>query len=124
MYHDISRCHSYRSVIIMVDVLFINLVDLYSILYRYLVCARVLSQYIDFWHRHSITTLISKLPVCMWMPTAHRSAFAVATFSDLHRCLDCLQLALLAVNKKSPGCKLPHDWLVMLSIDLATFSGI
>ena len=30
--------------------------------------------------------------------------------------------ALLAVNET--GCKLPHDWLVMLSIDLATFCGI
>ena len=28
---------------------------------------------------------------------------------------------LLAVNEKPLNCKSPHDWLVMLSIDLATF---
>ena len=35
---------------------------------------------------------------CVWMPTVHRSAFTVATFygmSEIHDCLDCLQLALL-----------------------------
>ena len=49
------------------------------------------------------------------MPTAHRSAFTVAA-SDVHQCLDCFQLAMLAVNEKLPGCKLPRDWLVVLSI--------
>ena len=29
--------------------------------------------------------------------------------SDIHECPNCLYLALLAVNKKLLGCKLPHD---------------
>ena len=29
--------------------------------------------------------------------------------------------AWIGVNEKSPDCKSPRDWLVMLSIDLATF---
>ena len=44
--------------------------------------------------------------------------------SDVHGCLDCLQLALLVVNEKPLGCKSPHDWLMMLSVDLVTFGGI
>ena len=32
-----------------------------------------------------------------------------------------LKLALLAVIEKPPGSKSPNKWLVMLSIDLATF---
>ena len=28
------------------------------------------------------------------------------------------------ISEKPPGCKLPHDWLVMLSTDLATFGAI
>ena len=34
--------------------------------------------------------------------------------------LSSISSDLLAVNEMSSGCKLPHDWLVMLSIDLAT----
>ena len=33
-------------------------------------------------------------------------------------------IVLLAVIEKPPGCKLPHDWLVMLSTNLATFGAI
>ena len=58
------------------------------------------------------------------MPTVHQSAFAVAAFwgvSDVHEFPQCLQLALVAVNEKPPGCNLPHNYLVMLSSDLATF---
>ena len=67
--------------------------------------------------------------MCVWMPTAqpHQSAFAVAAFwaaSDVHECSQCLQLALVAANEKPPGCNLPHDCVVMLSIDLATFCAI
>ena len=65
--------------------------------------------------------------MCVWMPKAHQSAFAVVAssgMSDVHECSECLQLALMAANEKPPGCKSPHDWLVMLSIDLATFCGI
>ena len=61
------------------------------------------------------------------MPTVHLSAFAVAAFwgvSDVYKCPQCLQLALVAVNEKPPGCNSPHDCLVMLSIDLATFCAI
>ena len=60
----------------------------------------------------------------VWMPTAHQSTFAVAAFwgvSDVYECLQYLQLALVAANEKPPGCNSPHDCLVMLSINLATF---
>lgn len=56
--------------------------------------------------------------------TVHQSAFPEAAFqcmSDIHKCLDCLHLPLLAIDEKQPGCKLPHNWLVMLSTDLTTF---
>ena len=35
--------------------------------------------------------------------------------------MSALGLGLLTINEKSPGCKSPRVWLVMLSIDLATF---
>ena len=52
------------------------------------------------------------------MPTAHQSGFAVAAFSgvsEVHECLKCLHLALLAANEKSPGCKSPPlIWLLFV----------
>ena len=63
--------------------------------------------------------------MCVWMPTAHQSDFAVAAFCgipDIHaRVFVCLHLALLPVNEKPPSCKPPHNCPVVLSIDLATF---
>ena len=35
-----------------------------------------------------------------------------------------IRLCCMAVNEKPPDCKLPHDWLVMLSTELATFWAI
>ena len=68
-------------------------------------------------HHHSITTFINKQCVCAWMPTAHQSVFAVAAFCVCQTSMGArigLQLALLAVNERPLGYKLPHDWLVLI----------
>ena len=44
--------------------------------------------------------------------------------SDVHKCLGFLCLALLVVDEKLPGCKAAHNWIVILSIVMATFCGI
>ena len=46
---------------------------------------------------------------------------AFSGLSDIHEHLGGLQLALVAIGKKQPGCNLPHNCLMMLCIDVATF---
>ena len=44
-------------------------------------------------HHHSIVTLMNNLCVCVWLPTAHQSAFPEAALwgmSDIHKCSNCL----------------------------------
>ena len=65
--------------------------------------------------------------MCVLLPTANQSAFSVTGFfswSDVHECSGGLQLALMAVGEKQPGCNLPHNCLMILCIDLSTFCGI
>ena len=35
-----------------------------------------------------------------------------------------LEMAVVVLNKQAIGCRLPNDWLLLLSIDLATFCSI
>ena len=54
-----------------------------------------------FYH-HLLATLMNNPCMCIWLPTAHRSAFPEAAFwgvSDIHECPDCLLLALLVLTK-------------------------
>ena len=44
--------------------------------------------------------------------------------SDVHECLVCTQLSLLAVQQRLPGCEVSHDLVVILSTDLTTFGPI
>ena len=76
-------------------------------------------------HHHSIATYIYKLTVHVCMDSnSLLVCFCYGCMSDIHECSECLQLALVIANEKPPGCKLPHDWLMLLSIDLVTFCGI
>ena len=48
--------------------------------------------------------------------------FAVAYFwslSDIHEPLGQLQKAPYPLDKQTPGCQTPHDWLMRLAVDLA-----
>ena len=49
----------------------------------------------------------------------------MAVFSHMsHEQFNDLQFALLAIDEKQATCKSPHDWLVMLFTDLATFCSL
>ena len=59
--------------------------------------------------------------MCILLPTASQSAFSVAAFSVFGWPLGGLQLALVAIGEKQPGCNLTQNCLMTLCIDLATF---
>ena len=40
-------------------------------------------------------------------------------FSDLHKVLGGFQMTPSLLHKQTASCKLPHDWLVSLAMDLA-----
>ena len=49
------------------------------------------------------------------------ATFAVASFwilSDIHECLDHLQMAAYPLNKQTVSCKSPQDLLMNLAMDL------
>ena len=53
-----------------------------------------------------------------------KSNFVGAAFwgmSDIHQCSVDLDMAVAALNKQPLGWTSPNDWLLLLSIDLATF---
>ena len=58
--------------------------------------------------------------MCVLLPIANQSAFSVAAFSglsDIHKCSGGLQLVLVAIGEKQPGCNSPRNCLIMLCID-------
>ena len=61
--------------------------------------------------------------MCVLLPTANQSAFYEAAFSGLSDVQEHLQLALVAIGEKQPGCNSSHNCL-MICIDLATFCDI
>ena len=51
-----------------------------------------------------------------------QSAFTQASFSslsDIHRCSGGLQMVPSSLDKQTFGCDSPHDWLMILAMDLA-----
>ena len=65
--------------------------------------------------------------MCVLLSTANQSAFSEAAFSglsDVHERLGGLQLALVVIGEKQPGCNSSHNCLMILCIDLATFCDI
>ena len=65
--------------------------------------------------------------MCVLLPIANQLAFSEAAFSglsDVHEHSGGLQLALVAIGKKQPGCNSSHNYLMILCIDLATFCDI
>ena len=44
--------------------------------------------------------------------------------SGIHLCLDGFEMAVAALNKQALGYRLANYWLLLLSIDLATFYGV
>ena len=76
-----------------------------------------------------IATLINKQYTCVYYNQQLISLLLLWLVSEVyvshvHKHLSCCHLTLLAFDENSPSCKSPHDWLVMLSIDLTTCCGI
>ena len=60
------------------------------------------------------------------VPKVHRSAFAGACFTGVSDVLGGAGVhkeALAGHNRMSTDQDLPHDWIMILAIDLATFCG-
>ena len=87
------------------------------------------------WSRVSLTINVVKSYRCFVPAHLHTMSSSVCfscgwflrcvhlTHVRCTRVLGWLQMALVAVHKQTLGCKPPHDCLLMLSIDLATFCG-
>ena len=71
-----------------------------------------------------INSFINNLTKHHCVTTTNKQVCFYWGMSNVHQCLDGLKMAMAALNKQALGCRLPIDWLLLLSIDLTTFCDI
>ena len=88
------------------------------------ICKRDLihTQFQDTFHHHLIATSMNQQHMCLILLKVEQTAFtqaSLSSLSDIHECLGGLQMAPSSLDKQTVGCNSPHNWLMILAMDLA-----